>query len=165
MRGATMTEKKMPSFFNFISLATFIEYVETKLGQSITSNLVLVLKFSNVVDRGAYKYYNFLLGGIFGKTQRLDCHLPDLVHVRGISFSEKRGEFLLRTFENNPFYIFGIRPVAVDSSMENFYYAFRTSRAAEADLPTIEQNIAERATLAEQGSITVDDSFKFSLSK
>ena len=166
MSGATMTEKKKTSsFFNFISLATFIEYAESKLGQSVTSRLVLVLKFSKIIDNGAYKYYNFLLGGIYDGSGRIDWYFPDLARVKGINFSEKRGEFLLRTFENNPFYIFKIKPLATDASMENFYYAFKTSRVAEADLPAVEQNITERATLAEQGSITVDETFKFSLSK
>ena len=161
----TMSEKKVPSFFNFISLATFVEYAKTRIQDYMFSNLTLVLKFSKVIDRGDYKYYNFYLGGIYYKAGRIDYQFPDLSRVKGISFSEKRGEFLLKTFEDKPFYIFEIKPLSIDLSMDNFYYAFKASRVTEVDYPTVEQNIQERLALVEQGSITVDDSFKFSLSK
>lgn len=165
MSNVTMTEKKTPSFFNFISLATFIEYAKTRIDNFMVSNLILALKFSKIVDRGNYKYYNFYLGGIYDKTGCIDNRFPDLARVKGISFSEKRGEFLLRTFDDNPFYIFQVRPLSTDLSMDNFYYTFKTSRVAEMDIPVVEQNILERSTFAEQGSIMVDDAFEFSLSK
>lgn len=161
----TMTEKKMPSFFNFISLSTFIEYAEIACGQSITPGLVLALRYSDTVERSNYRYYNFFLGGIYDKSGRIDNRFPDLARVKGISFSEKRGEFLLRTFEDKPFYIFQIRPLSTGLSMNNFYYTFKTSRVAEGDYSTVEQNIQERLTLVEQGSIALDNAFEFSLSK
>lgn len=160
-----MTEKKGPGLFNFISLSMFVKYAESRIEQYLIPNLILVLKFSNVVENSNYKYYNFLLGGIYDRTGRIDNRFPDLARVKGISFSEKRGEFLLRTFENNPFYIFQVRPLAMDLTKDNFYYTFKTSRVAEQDFPTVEQNIQERSTFAEQGSIIVDETFEFSLSK
>ena len=53
----------------------------------------------------------------------------------------------------------------MDLTKDNFYYTFKTSRVAEQDFPTVEQNIQERSTFAEQGSIIVDETFEFSLSK
>lgn len=165
MSNVTMTEKKTASFFNFISLATFTEYAKTRIDDFMVSNLILALKFSDVVDRGDYKYYNFHLGGIYDKTGCIDYRFPDLARVKGISFSEKRGEFLLRTFNDSPFYIFQIRPLSTGLSMDNFYYTFKTSRVGEMDIPVVERNIEGRLALVAQGSIAVDDSFKFSLSK
>ena len=161
-----MTEKKVPNFFNFISLSTFVEYVKTRLGDQFVSNLVLVLKFSNIVENSSYRYYNFLLGGIYDKKRGcIVNNLPDLARVKGINFSEKRGEFLMRTFEDRPFFAFEIRPLMIDLTKDNFYYTFKTARVAEQDFSVVEQNILERATFADQGGIAFDDTFEFSLSK
>ena len=165
MSNVTMTEKKTASFFNFISLATFTEYAKTRIDDFMVSNLILALKFSDVVDRGDYKYYNFHLGGIYDKTGCIDYRFPDLARVKGISFSEKRGEFLIKMFEDRPFFAFGIKPLMMDLSKDNFYYTFNTAKVAEQDFSIVEQNILERSSFVEQGAIAFDGTFEFSLSK
>lgn len=161
-----MTEKKVPNFFNFISLSTFVEYVKTRMGDMFVPNLVLVLKFSNIVENSSYRYYNFLLGGVYDRKRGcLINNLPDLARVKGINFSEKRGEFLIKTFEDRPFFVFGIRPLMMDLSKDNFYYTFNTAKVADQDFSIVEQNILERATFVDQGGIAFDDTFEFSLTK
>lgn len=155
----------MSGFFNYISLSKFAEYAKTCVEDFMVSSLILALKFSEVIDRGNYKYYNFNLGGIYNKTGCIDHCFPDLARVKGINFSEKRGDFLVRTFGDEPFYIFQINPLATDLSKDKFYYTFKTSKVAQMDIPVVEQNILKRSTIVDQGSITVDETFEFSLSK
>lgn len=155
----------MSGFFDYISLPKFAEYAHTRIEDFMVFSLILVLKFSEVVGRGNYKYYNFNLGGIYDKTGCIDHRFPELDRVKGISFSEKRGDFLVRTFGDEPFYIFNINPLLTDLPKDKFYYTFKTSRVEQADIPVVEQNILKRSRIVDQGNITVDETFKFSLSK
>ena len=45
-----MNEKKGSGLFNFISLSTFVKYAESRIEQYLISNLILILKFANIVE-------------------------------------------------------------------------------------------------------------------
>lgn len=152
-----LTDNSSIKLFGFVSLNNLIKYLQTKLKEDDISRLELVLKFNDISDNGNFKNYNFKLAGFYLDGVCYNDKLNELINLKGLSFSEKRGEFLLSNFENNPFIISHFTPYILNMGTNNLYYGFKINKIDSIDFPYVDALIRDRERKAEMGGVYVDE--------
>lgn len=144
--------------YGYSNLSDLIEKISVAYKSEDIYNMAVVLKFKDITNGGSYKYYNFDLVGIFDKNRCLDDFIPSATLTPGVSFSEKRGEYLRSNFKDDFFYIYNIVPV-VFSKQSNVVYNFKCSPINREDEDYLSGKLGEKYRLIRSGGLEVKQGY------
>lgn len=149
--------------FGYVSFNKLFPYIEERETPDASNNVLLVLRFNSIKKVSDYNYYNFDLLGIYSRVSNcsINSHFRELANLKGVSFTENRGQYLRDAFRDKPFFVFKIYPIIHRPDSNEFYYTFNVAPVSECDIPVYESDFEKRQCFYSNSCIERDDSFMF----